>query len=215
MAIVDEIKCARCDRKYSGVRSRCPYCGARRIGQGKYSENIDNTKGKMLICILIMAVMVAAVGALLITTPAPEVDMPMIPSTEEPPASPLLSGDDGFTSIPGIPLPSPTPTPEVEIPQQTPQPIDSITITYDGRRRDDITARVGEKVPLAVRIEPPGVEFEGDIEWTSSNPGVFDVVKENTEGTRAVVTGIGVGTATLTVTVRGTEVTCIIRVNAR
>ena len=65
MSIIAEVKCARCDRKYSGVRSRCPYCGARRIGRGKYSEEADDSRGKMLIGILIMAVLVVAAGVLL------------------------------------------------------------------------------------------------------------------------------------------------------
>ena len=214
MAIISEIKCSKCDKKYSGVRSRCPYCGARRIGRGKYSEDGDSNKGKMLICILILAVMTVAVGALLLTTPMPEGDIEP-PGLNDQNGSNLPSEEDTFT-IPGIGVPH-TPEP-IEEPTVTPEPmpiiVESLTITYDGRRREDITLRVGERVPLGVRIEPAGIELEDEIEWLSSDSNFFDVVPIP-ERTRATVTGVGVGTGTLIVRVGDIEATCIVRVRAR
>ena len=213
MAIMSEIKCARCDRKYSGVRSRCPYCGARRIGRGKYSDSGDNIKGKMLICVLILAVITVAVGALLLTTPMPAGDIISPGPSTETPTSGVPSEIDN-TSIPGPGTPPPA-TPPTPIP--TPEPvveIESLTITYDGRRREDITLRgINATVPLGVRIEPMGVEFDDDIEWISSNTNVFDVVPTS-GGTRVTVRGTGVGQGILTVKVGEVEAECIIRVRA-
>ena len=205
MAIVNEIKCARCDRKYSGVRSRCPYCGARRIGRGKYSEDSDNAKGKMLISVLILAVFTVAAGVLLFTTPvdADARDIPDDPAISTP--------DDDIDSVQGIhPEPSPEPvvTPEPE--PIAPLEITSVTITYSGNPRDNFTAKIGEMVPLRVRVEPPGVDFRA--EWSSSNEDVFQVVAVDVRHEGAEVTGIGEGTGTLTVTVGDIEVTCIVYV---
>ena len=219
MGIIGEVKCARCDRKYSGVRSRCPYCGARRIGRGKYTEDSDNSKGKMLIGILILAVLVVAAGVLLLTSDkpsppdvglnegshSPNVSMPddldttkvNSDDTVPPPSTATSDGDDGD---------EPSASPET-------MEIVSLTITYSGRPipNNDFTAKIGEKVPLRARIEPVGIDEP--VIWTSSNTGVFQVVADNVEGTSAMVTGIGVGTATLTISVGGKESTCIVRVN--
>ena len=107
MSIIPEVKCARCDRSYSGVRSRCPYCGARRIGGGKYSEEGDNSKGKMIIGVLILAVLVVAAGVLLFTTPrSDDIDDPIVEMSEDETESPAELPDEGSnTSMQGAGTP--------------------------------------------------------------------------------------------------------------
>lgn len=211
MAIVNEIKCARCDRKYSGVRSRCPYCGARRIGRGKYSDDSSNAKGKMLISVIIMAVF--AIGAAVLLFSSVETDYPPANNGE----ASLGSPEDDVDVIQGVhpeptPTPTPVPTPEIAPPLE----IESITITFDGNRRDDITMSIGEVVPLRVRVEPPGAEDGIEIIWSSSNRDVFDVVVVpglSFPGQGVNITAIGRGVATLTVAIGDDYATCIIRVN--
>jgi len=203
MAIINEIKCARCDRKYSGVRSRCPYCGARRIGRGKYSEDSDNAKGKMLISVLILSVFLVAAGILLFTTPsdADALDNDTAISADED------EDDEHVHGLQTTPTPTPTPTPEPT--PVAPLEVISVTITYDGSPRTEFTARIGEVVPLRVRVEPPGIE--ADIEWSSSNEEVFQVA--NVDGNVGVnVTGTGEGTAALTVIVGDKEASCTVRI---
>lgn len=223
MSIISEVKCARCDRKYSGVRSRCPYCGARRIGRGKYSEDSDNSKGKMLIGVLIMGVLVVAVSVLLFTTPKPVATNPDSPSLEAPEGS-LPPDDEGNKSVEGnnpVETPTPTPTPSIDdLPNttdddsgQSETTVQKVTITYANKEKHDMTVKVGETVTLRVRIDPVGVDEE--IIWTSSNRNVFEVVATSAEGTQAKVTGIGKGSATLTVSVGGVEDTCIVRGRAK
>lgn len=213
MSIIAEVKCARCDRKYSGVRSRCPYCGARRIGRGKFSEDADNSKGKMLIGVLILAVLVVAAGVLLFTAPAPVAATP--PPTdavidESPPVS-IIPDDSMNTSLPGDTTVPPSASPEVsETPSESPTPqVQSVEITYSNKKKTDFTAAVAEKVPLRARIEPVGVDVP--ITWESSNTKVFDVVP-NVAGDAATVVGIGRGDATLTVTVGDVKAECTVRV---
>ena len=215
MSIIAEVKCARCDRNYSGVRSRCPYCGARRIGRGKYSEETDNSKGKMLVGILVLAVLVVAVVVLLATAEKPEDDgySLMEPPTDNiPDMSGLGTDGDNISELGPSMDPSPPPTTSEE-PSVSPVPVvTSVIITYAGVKKDDFTAKIGEQVPLKVKIEPPGVEAE--VEWVSSNTNVFDVVARDTTGLDAKVTGKGRGDATLTVIVNGEiEAKCIVRVN--
>ena len=214
MSIVAEIKCARCDRKYSGVRSRCPYCGARRIGRGKYSEDSDNSRGKMLISVIIMGLLVVTSAVLLFTTPIPDAE-----GLSPPSPSPTLNMPDESdnVSVPGSnPLTPPPSPPDEEIEEPTPPPVievQTVTITYNGRATTDFTEFVGQSVTLGVRVEPIGVQEE--VQWLSSNRSVFEVVALNPEGTQARVTPIGVGTATLTASVGGVEAESIVRIRTR
>lgn len=214
MSIISEVKCARCDRTYSGVRSRCPYCGARRIGRGKFSEEGDNSKGKMLIGVLIMSVLVVATGVLLFTSSAQgDVDPGNDISTSQPPGLPDEDANTSVSSSIQVP-PSQTPTISTPTsPSPPPEPeIRTVEIRYNGNLRTEFTAKVNEKVPLTVWIDPPGAE--GEILWTSSNKSVFDVVPNDLEARRATVTGLKVGTETLTVSVGGVTAECTVRVRA-
>ena len=206
MSIVAETKCARCDRKYSGVRSRCPYCGARRIGRGKYSEDADNSKGKMLIGVLILAALVLATGFLIFTAP------------EDPNAGlgPSISDSDQDPNYVEEEPPDTSPPPTPELPTIVPEPpspqpqVSFVTITYNGRKIEDFTEAVGKTVPLGARVEPVGIQEE--IIWMSSDRSVFEVTTTNADGTAAKVTPISKGTAILTVSVGGVEAECIVRV---
>ena len=214
MSIISEIKCARCDRKYSGIRSRCPYCGARRIGRGKFSEDTDNSRGKMLIGVLIMAVLVVAAGILLFTTPPSEAPDNSGALAQTPPSASIPDDLDN-ESMDGIHEVDPpdTPGPSESSPPTTPPApqVRSVDIVYGraGTVKTDITEKIGVKLPLRARIEPLGTTDE--IIWKSSDEKVFQVTPSNTEGMQVTVVGVGVGTATLTVTVGNVEAKCIIR----
>jgi len=220
VGIISEVKCARCDRKYSGVRSRCPYCGARRIGSGKYSEEGDNTRGKMIIGVLILAVLVVAAGVLLFTTPRPEDELERDPSpqiSDEDPSR--MPGDTDNINMPGLTSPDPSPSEPEETDDETPTPtpvqVQSIEITYAGTKMEDFSEPVGKKTPLRIRVEPPGAEVDAEIIWTSSDTSVFEVVADNLEGTAASVTITGTGSARhaiLTVSIGDIEAQCDVRI---
>ena len=203
MAIVNEIKCARCDRKYSGVRSRCPYCGARRIGRGKYSEDSDNAKGKMLISVLILSVLVVAVGVLLFTTPTDADDV----GTEDDPS--ITTPEDEIDVVQGIhPEPTPIPTPTPEPTPVAPMNIQSITFTWNNGNtvlNPDVSLSRGDTLGIQFRVEPPGINLaDFSIEWASSNEEAVAIVPTvmGDDGLLrgATLTGIGAGTATISVT---------------
>ena len=226
MSIISEVKCARCDRNYSGVRSRCPYCGARRIGSGKFSGEGDNTKGKMIIGVLIMAVLVVAAGVLLFTVQPKEdeKEQGQVISSHESTKGPSELDNTPVSGTGPSYEPSDGPNADVSdspLPSQSVK-IKSIEITYQNVVKTDFTGYITEEVPLKVRIEPPGAEFSEEIVWTSSNTGVFDVVPTSTDKTTAKVIIIGaaktsggdlLNSATLTVSIGEYKAECTVRVD--
>jgi len=202
MAIVNEIKCARCDRKYSGVRSRCPYCGARRIGRGKYSDDSDNAKGKMLISVLIMAVFTVGAAVLLFSTPTADADGP-----PEPPSIGSPEDDINTLSPPPTPTPSPTPDPTPVIVEQ----ITSIRVVFGNdqllggsENQFSLTSRY-PTLGIRATVEPITLDWTMlNVEFISTNEEVFTVepvvlgAGDGVFGARLERTGNG-GTATLRV----------------
>jgi len=162
----------------------------------------------MLIGVLVLAALVLATGFLIFTAPEDENVGPG-PSMSEPEQEPGEIEDDP---------PIYTPPPAVESPTIIPEPsppleVRLVTITYNGKKTDDFTEYVGKTVPLGVRVEPVGIQEE--IHWLSSDRSVFDVAATNADGTTALVTPIGRGTATLTVSVGGVDAECTVRIKVR
>jgi DNA-directed RNA polymerase subunit RPC12/RpoP len=209
MALIPEVKCKRCDRRFSGVRSRCPYCGTRRGARGKHADSDDSYKGKATVGVLILSAIVIAVAALLFTSLSDEGEDPGAtggPSGAVITPTPSLfpNSENGGDSVDGLyPTISPTPTPE---PTATPEPIQNVEvvqITYSGVVKTDFTVDVGEKVALKVKTLP--VQTDEQPIWESSDEDVFMVTEDG------VVTGTGKkDRATLTVTVNGVSAECIV-----
>jgi len=162
-----------------------------------------------MIGVLVMAALVLATGFLIFTAPEdPNAGLGPVVSAPDPDPGEI---EDDPIELPPPPVEQPTITPP-EPP--APQPaVTSVTITYNGRKRDDITEFVGTNVPLGARVEPPGIQEE--IIWMSSDRNIFEVFPNNDAGTAATVRPVDRGTATLTVSVGGVEATCIIRVRVR
>ena len=101
---------------------------------------------------------------------------------------------------------------EVETPNRVDPQSQSVYITYKDHKVSDITLIAGEEITLGIMI-PPTVSGN-DIEWHSSNQGIFGVVLTNTTGSEVMVTAISGGTATLSASVGGFQAECIVRVRA-
>ena len=67
MAFVSDVKCGKCDRRYSGLRARCPYCGARRGKAGKHANQGGNSTGKLIVGLILILLLIAAVVFLILT----------------------------------------------------------------------------------------------------------------------------------------------------
>ena len=210
MGIISEVKCARCDRKYSGFRTRCPYCGARRSQRGKHAAENDNTKGKLLLGIIFLVVLIAVVIVLVISSNNKN------PSRTDTPGSSTsnLTSDQGVSSVEGT-SPAPSSSPKAtQAPEASPSPsatpaasVQSIGIYYLGEEKEDVTLSIGEVIDFDCEIEPEGAVDEKNIKWASSDEDAFVVLQTGE------VTAIGTTDgAELTVTAGGKTATCIIRI---
>jgi hypothetical protein len=207
MGVISEVKCSRCDRRYSGFRGRCPYCGARRSKRGKRAEDTENAKAKLIIGVILLVVLIGATMVLIFTNiPESPSDAVETPSggglIDDGPALPddsdideVISTDDPGDNIEESP--SPPPSPEIVIQE--------VIITYGGEKKEDVTLKVGESLPFRFKTVP---EVEGkEATWESSDESVFMVVNGK-------VTGVGAGKATLRCIVDGVTGECIVRVRA-
>ncbi|MDR2615079.1 MAG: hypothetical protein LBC28_00715 [Oscillospiraceae bacterium] len=209
MGIINEVKCSKCDRRYSAVRARCPYCGARRGGRGKLAGGSDNTKAQLGVGIIILLALIATVAVLLITSADTEIPE----GTATPPGdiTPNFPNSDSNTTIED---PNETPLPETpEPPVETPAPaLESVAIMYNNVVKTDFTEPAGKTLTFTVKLVPEGLDLVP--EWSSSNPEVFDVVPTDTTGLTVKVTLIRRGEQAEKLTVRVGDKTaeCIVRV---
>ena len=129
MALFKEVKCGRCDRRYSALRSRCPHCGARKNRDGKASTVESGTRWQVIVgAVVLLAIIAAAI--ILITT--------SLKNKEPEPG--------GSTKAPASAPPTPTPTPEPVV--------NSITLS----RSDFTLSHIGEQYTIQATISPAGTK---------------------------------------------------------
>ena len=208
MALFKEVKCGRCDRRYSALRNRCPHCGARKNRDGKTSTVEKNTRWQVIVgAVVLLAIIAAAV--ILITTSLknrePEPSGTQRPGPSSPPTSDVTSvtgTNPTPTSLPGETDPTPTPT-APPTPSPTPEPVvNSITLS----RSDFTLSRIGEQYTITATISPAGTK--ATIVWISEDPDVATVDENGT------VTAVDHGTTKVSATAGGVIQECIVRVTA-
>ena len=106
----------------------------------------------------------------------------------------------------GLRPPNPPPAPPIDV------DVTSVIIVYANQEiPDEFTMRLGEPpIPLNTRVEPIGNRAQ--INWSSSDSSVVEVMPSNPQGTSADIRANGIGNAWLTVEVGGVIDTCLIRV---
>ncbi|MDR0904765.1 MAG: hypothetical protein LBN00_01095 [Oscillospiraceae bacterium] len=215
MALITDVKCGRCDKHYSALRTRCPYCGARRGAAGKHSGDRDDIKGKMIIGIIFLIIILAATAVLLFTSVKNESENPDPTPPSDITSNVPGSDDNTIVENPDYTPPEETPTPPVE----TPAPVlESVKITYSGtelvKDKDsgnyDISAKVGETLTLKAKLTPDGIEGLKPV-WESADATVFDAVPD-VNGISAKVTMLKKGTSKLTITVGDKTAVVTVRV---
>ena len=207
MALFKEVKCGRCDRRYSALRSRCPHCGARKNRDGKASTVESGTRWQVIVgAVVLLAIIAAAI--LLITTSLKNKEPEPGGSTKAPSSAPPSSGVhvvDGTDPTPtALPGEEPTPTPTAPpTPTPTPEPVvNSITLS----RSDFTLSHIGEQYTIQATISPAGTKV--NIVWISEDPDVATVDENGT------VTAVDHGTTKVSATAGGVIQECIVRVSA-
>ena len=175
MGLIPQVKCGRCDRTYSGLRSRCPYCGAHRHKKGKRVSDGDNATWKLIIGILLIVVLIAAVIVILVTSPKGDDE-----------GGSKSTGDDNNPGyVPG------------NDPGDTKGEQGQIAVTdANGAAVASLTLKVGEIVDLNAAVEAGSAVPV----WTSSDEAVVKVEAVDETGLKARVTGANNGSAVVTVT---------------
>ena len=214
MALIKEVKCERCDRRYSAIRAKCPHCGARKNKDGK-----DASEGGSKLPIIIYAIVLIAVVAAVVILVCSAIRGKNGELSGAKNTPPVHSSGTGVSSVDGTdPTPSQTPddtgtgsgvqTP-VETPEPTPEPtpVPEVTVNSITLSTTDFTlSKIGEQWTIVATVSPAGSEAE--VKWISENPAVATVDENGT------VTAVNKGTTTVSATAGGVIAECIVRITA-
>ena len=188
------VKCSRCDRHYSGMHLKCPYCGAHRSKKTVRKEQEEMSSSKFLIGgIILIALIVAVVVLIFISTKAND----QVPENDPGQETQEFTQDDGVESVEGVVETQP------EVIIEEPQ-ITSISIVRNGEVQSDVTFNVDDTYEYSYETKP--VETDELAVWTSDNEDVA-VVLQNGE-----VTAISEGEANITVTIGELSASMLVRV---
>ncbi|MBQ3276304.1 MAG: hypothetical protein IJH47_04500 [Oscillospiraceae bacterium] len=183
MAIIPEITCRRCGCKYTGLRNRCPKCGAPRINQpgrvppttasatpdtAAYERGAMNIRWQYIFAaVLLLAVILAVVVLVLSGREGRSTSSVPAAVSQQGGSSPAYMSAD-------LPTPSPSPDPT---PEATPTPsIESMAIAFLNKSvGTDITlSNPGEiEIDLDLNIYP--AQDNPKVVWRSSNEKILSV----------------------------------------
>jgi len=143
MSLIPKVKCGHCDRSYSGLKIKCPYCGAGRSRSGKRASDYGDAPARRMIKILLLLVLVITVISMAVldldADPAEPSGSGGGPAMVQPTPGESEENGNGGTETPP-PTPQPTPTPI---------PVTSVTISWRGSgTANDMTLRVGDTLEL-------------------------------------------------------------------
>ncbi|NLV50052.1 MAG: hypothetical protein GXY20_05095 [Clostridiales bacterium] len=203
MGLFKEVKCGRCDRRYPSIRSRCPFCGARKNRAAKQTGGGDNKPWQLIVGIIILLAVIIAV-IVLVSSSLKNRDKK---ETDPTPSSQTGNDniEDGISEVETSPTPTappatPTPTPA---PTPTPTPtVNSITLN----REDFTLSYIGEQFKMEATLSPAASGAE--VTWYSEDETVAIV---NSAG---VVTAIDRGKTNIVAMAGGATKSCIVRVTA-
>lgn len=220
MSVIPKIECRRCGREFSGLRSRCPYCGTTRVRAGDRVPPVTssqvpgtpaaeraelNTRWQTIFGLLLLAAVVLAVVVLITISLADAKEInsstaqnlptqDMLPEETEQPET----TDDAQPAESAEPTETPSPADTT-----TATEVGSIKLTYYGSERTEFSEAVGETVPLEAVTFPDGMA--GQVEWASDNESVA-IVRDGQ------ITGIGPGMAVITASIGEVSAKCTVYV---
>ena len=208
MGVFSDVKCGRCDRRYSGLRARCPYCGARRGKRGKHARDTDNSTGRLVIGLILVIVLIVAVIAVVATSATKP------SSGQQTNQGNNIADSDGVTNIEGIGAEDDVQTEDVgstDVGEATgtegnaegeegagvgvSTAVNTLYITnpWSDDPQGDFTARVGDTIKFSYVAEP---NFEdATVLWETSDDNIFVILQTGE------FTAIGEGRAVLSLTV--------------
>jgi len=201
MALFQQVKCGRCDRNYSSIHSKCPYCGAKKNRDGKNASGGDNTKWQVIVGLVVLILIIVAVVVLLAQSLK---DREPEPSPGQAAASATPKSGTGVTTVTASPTHEPT-APPTATPSPTPSPTPEPVVNSIVLSREDFTlSGKGDSYTIVATISPAGSNAE--IIWISEDPNVATV-----DETGKVV-AVANGTTIVSATAGGITKECVVRV---
>ena len=205
--LIPKVKCGRCDRSYSGLKHRCPYCGAGRSRGGKRASDAGDASARRMIKVLLLLVLVITVISIAVLDPNADPSAGnggAPPGMTQPTPTPNgdENGDDGY-ELPPTPTPQPTPPPAE---------VTSISITWAAQRPgvNDFSLNVGNRLELWAEVFP--TDAAADIEWVIDTPTVANITINPEDFRRVELVARGVGQTILRATAGGESAYVIVRV---
>ena len=211
MGLIPKVKCSRCDKSYSGLKNKCPYCGASRGRSGKrVADTGDNAARFMIKMLLLLALVVTVISMLVIDFDSEPVSGTTLGTP--PPVTNQGEGDEGGEmGEDGTIISSPVPT---ATPEPTPPAVEATSLGIrwqfwaEGVR--DMTIPVGTIIELWAQVFPTDATSEPIWSTSASTVANFRVLPEDTR--RIELEARSAGEATISVTVDGQESEIIVRV---
>ena len=214
MSLIPKVKCSRCDHSYSGLKNRCPDCGAHRGRSGKRASDTGDAGARMMIRLLLLAAVIITVVSVL----ALDLDSDPLENAglnNRPPSGTVQGqGNDGEEdgdgeegeegeAPPFVPTPAPTPTP-VEV--------TSVDINWQFKGNfNEMTIRVGDTIPIWAEIFPTDADV--DVDWSTSDSNTVNYRYTDPNNFREIeITGRSVGDARITVSAGDLYAVLIVRV---
>lgn len=209
MGIIPQITCRNCRKKYSGLLSKCPHCGAKKNTESQRTPtsagasgredstgspvrgetgNVSaaNTRWQMIFGIILLAAVIIAVIVLI---------------------SLSINGEGGSKTSPSPSIDLGTPSPTIP-PTPTPSPtpyIESIMITYYGSERKEFSLDIGAQIPLQAAIYP--LDDNPEVTWRSDNDEICTVDQDG------LVNGVSTGWTSIYAECGGVSQECKVYVN--
>ena len=205
MGLIPKVKCSRCDRSYSGLKNKCPACGASRGRGGKRVADGGDAMARMAIRLLLLLAVVITVISVVVLDLSDDPDA-LADSQTETSETQENGGEEGgeFTLPPLLP-----PEPEPEPPSVEATSID-ISWAFRTGNINEMTIGIGDELDVWSEVFPTDADI--DVEWSTSDPTVVNYTVSTEDFQRIAIVGRSRGDATITATAGGLSTELIVRV---
>lgn len=225
MKIIPEVKCRRCGETFSALRSTCPNCGTRRVAQttrtpaatpstnagtAAYERANVNTRWQMIFGLILVAAVILAVIVMVATGLNDDSYSTGNKPSGKTPVAPTQQVEDVAPTPEAVPTPTPSPTPSIQTLE--------IRYKYDDKKREDVTVKIGEKLPLYAAIMPS--DITGTVTWRIDDEGKDSfIITEDTDNANHITVECiaslpaGTGGVYIYASVYGQEVKCMLHVS--
>ena len=205
MSLISRVRCSRCDRSFSGLKNKCPYCDAYRGRSGKRAYDANDLFARRMIKVLLLVALVVTLLSVLLLN-LDDADDLSGHAANTPPEQ-QTPGDQ--IELPPIPIPTPTPLP----PPPPAIEVTSVQIAWQSWAPgvNDFTIGVGQTLEMWVNVFP--VEADAPISWSIESNTIALITQDPDDHARITLEARGRGPTTLQVTVGDMTDTVTVRVN--